>query len=203
MNDQPTVASRVGNVLIASALLLGTTAQISVAARPGPMAQSATSEETRPPQEGRKHGRGHRHHIDLTTAAAELGTTEPELREALGLPENPEAHGRERFEAAAIQLGVSEADLREALGITLDPETGRLMRPQTRPDLGAAAARLDVTEAELRDAFGGRGGGQHGQRPQLDVAGAAEAFGVSEAELTELLGIQNRPSGPRTGSRRL
>lgn len=50
--------------------------------------------------------------MDLATAAAKLGVTEPQLREALGDMEQ----GPPDIAAAASKLGVSEDSLQEALG---------------------------------------------------------------------------------------
>jgi len=52
-------------------------------------------------------------YIDLATAAAKLGVTEQQLRDALDL-------GQRRLDlaAAAKKLGISEGSLREALGLS-------------------------------------------------------------------------------------
>ncbi len=193
-------------VAIASAVLLGSMGIANLSsANSGDTLVAQSSPSAEQPQEGHRggHSRGRHQRIDFTTAAAELNTTEAELKAALGIPENHQEERRERqarFEGAATQLGVTSEALREALGITLDPE-GRPQRPRTRPDLAAAAEQLNVTEAELRAAFGSpeagdrRGGRRGGSRPRLDIAGAAEQFGVSEAELAEILGIPTPPPG--------
>lgn len=178
-------------VAIATAILLGAMGYADVSTA----APSLNSEAQLRVQHAKGHhggsGRGRHHRIDFAAAAAELGTTEAELKAALGLPENREEAARARFQAAASELGVTPEALRDALGITLDAE-GRPQRPRTRPDLAAAAAQLNVTEAELRTAFGLPEDGRRGQRPRLDIAGAAAQFGVSEAELIEILGIPAR-----------
>lgn len=183
--------STAGKGLLVTALLLGTVADVATAA--GPMGRADSAQAVK---DGHRRGRGH-HRLDLEAAAAELGTTQVALREALGLPDREERRerGRERFTSAAAALGVTEAQLRDALGVTLDGQ-GRPQRPQTRPDLAAVASELDVTEAELRAAFGFGEGGR-GRRPRLDIAGAAEQFGVSEAELRQVLGLRER--GDRRG----
>jgi hypothetical protein len=96
----------------------------------------------------------------LATAAAELGTTEDELRDTMHnfmqtqrearQGQGPQA-GPPDFTAIAQQYGVTEVEFRRIMGI---PE---------RPDFAAAAAQLGVTEDALRnalrDAHGNRGNG--------------------------------------------
>jgi hypothetical protein len=53
--------------------------------------------------------------MDLATAAAKLGVTETQLREALG-----EFQGLPDMAAAAAKLGVAEDSLREALGVSVN-----------------------------------------------------------------------------------
>ncbi|MEO1095848.1 MAG: hypothetical protein AAFX01_13215 [Cyanobacteria bacterium J06638_28] len=168
---------------VASACLLGAVgyANISNATSAATLvAQNAS------PEQGQRQGRHHR--IDFAAAATELGTTEAELKTALGLPENPPERQRPDLAAAATQLGVTETQLQTALGITIET-----VRPRTRPDLTAVAADLGVTEAALREALGkpeGEGGRQGGRRrPRLDIAGAANQLGVTEDALIEALGI--------------
>ena len=51
--------------------------------------------------------------MDLATAAAKLGVTEQQLRDALG----DSSQGPPDFSVVAEQLGISEESLREALGL--------------------------------------------------------------------------------------
>ncbi|MEB3289765.1 MAG: hypothetical protein VKI82_07610 [Leptolyngbya sp.] len=87
---------------------------------------------------------------DLAAAAAQLGTTEEELRTSLhehmqsqhqSRPGQGPQAGPPDFTALAQQYGVSEAEFRSILGIP------------NRPDLAAAASQLGVSEAALRDAL--------------------------------------------------
>ncbi|MGF1513343.1 MAG: hypothetical protein ACFB5Z_06565 [Elainellaceae cyanobacterium] len=175
-------AALVGAIGVANANAANTSA---TDLRPDQAARTSGAERVKRHHGGR--GRGH-HRIDFADAAAELNTTEAELKAALGIPENREEAARARFVAAAAELDVTPEALRDALGVSIDPETGRPERPRTRPDLEAAATQLGVTAAELRAAFGfSEEDGRRG--PRLDIAGAAAQFGVSEAELTELLGL--------------
>lgn len=116
-------------------------------------------------ESGDDQGCRERRRPDLGATAQQLGITEAELRDALGLPEEP---------------------------IALD-ENGRPTAPLPRPDLAAAAQQLGITEAELRTAMGlpeeGLGRGHH--RP--DFAAAAQTLGVTEDALKAALGIPERP----------
>lgn len=147
--------------------------------------------------------------LNLATAAEQLGTTEAELRSALGLPAPGEQPDREammarrqamrqqveaRLSAAAAELGVEEADLVAAM------RSQWQQRGQNGRGLTAMAEELGVSEAELRSALmpenswreGARAGGR---RPGLDTAAAAEALGVTEAEVIDALGLnQRRPN---------
>jgi hypothetical protein len=141
------------------------------------------------------HGRGHR--PDLAVTAAELGVSETELREALGLPdERPE---RPDLATAAAQLGVSETELREAM------ESARAaMREQhqaaraegERPQRGGrgealatVASQLGVSETNLKAALG-----LPDQRPERpDLAAAASQLGISETELQDALRSSRSP----------
>ena len=102
--------------------------------------------------------------------------------------------------AVAETLGVTEEALKTALG---DPQQGP-------PDLAAAAAQLGVAEEALTDALGvsGRPGNapRPDDRPKLDIAGAAEALGVTEAELIAALrlpqgGAFHKAGAPSGGTR--
>ena len=66
--------------------------------------------------------------IDFKAAAAKLGVTEQQLKDALGVPANPPnpslGNGRPPrpdLEAAATKLGVTEQQLKDALGIPPHP----------------------------------------------------------------------------------
>ncbi|MFB8790344.1 MAG: hypothetical protein U7123_16200 [Potamolinea sp.] len=63
--------------------------------------------------------------IDFAAAAAKLGISEAQLKQALGVPETPPANGerppRPDFKAAAAKLGVTEQQLMDALGIRPRP----------------------------------------------------------------------------------
>lgn len=151
-----------------------------------------------PPEGGRPHRR-----IDFAAAASQLGTTEPELRTALGLPAQPPERPRPNLPAAASTLGVTEEQLRTALGITIDPQTNRPVPSQTRPNLETAAAQLNVTEEQLRTALGipdRSPTGERPARPQLDIAGAATRLGVTQEQVIRALGIEAPTGTPVTGA---
>lgn len=78
---------------------------------------------------GEQQGRPRRPYrkIDFAVAAQKLGVTEAQLKQALGVPENPPENP------------------------TTAPNG---TRRRTRPDLKAAATKLGVTEEKLRDALG-------------------------------------------------
>lgn len=64
--------------------------------------------------------------INLATVAQKLGVSEAKLKEALGVPVNPnDAPGKQPprpdLKGSASKLGVSEEQLREALGIPTVP----------------------------------------------------------------------------------
>jgi hypothetical protein len=165
--------------------------------------------------------RKERRRIDFSAAAAQLGTTEAELKEALGVPARPpegdrpenrpenrpegSRPARPSFQEAATQLGVSEEQLTQALGLTIDPQTGEPSRPRNRPDLQAAATELGVTKEQLKAALGMPDRppteGPQGRRGRLDIAGAATKLGVTEDQLIQALGIPARPAGDRPGDR--
>lgn len=197
----------------ASMLLLGAIAHpaqasVSPLTQPGTetapllLAQRQRPEPSGPA--GQQQGRPRRR-IDFAAAAARLGTTEANLREALGLPAQPRTPGdrANRLREAADQLNVSEERLRQALGITLDPQTGQPVRPRTRPNLPAAATQLGVTETQLRTALGLPEPGEgRRSRPRLDIQGAASRLGVTEQQLREALGIPARPADNSRPNRR-
>ncbi|MBD2464212.1 hypothetical protein H6G89_24725 [Oscillatoria sp. FACHB-1407] len=86
------------------------------------------------PQPGQQEGcRGHRR-PDFAAAAQQLGVTEAELIQALGLPAEPPANSGDRpqgarprldIPGAAQRLGVTEEQLVEALGIPRRPPGDR------------------------------------------------------------------------------
>ncbi|MBE7384922.1 MAG: hypothetical protein F6J95_026355 [Leptolyngbya sp. SIO1E4] len=167
-------------------------AGLSSTQQPDSARSAAIAQASPQPAEGSP---GHRHHhIDFAAAAATLGTSEAELKGALGLPEAPPERPRPDLAAAANQLGVSEADLQAALGVSPDSD-GQTMRGG-RPDLATAAAELEVTETDLRTALGIPANSPDRQRLQLDIASAASQLGVSEVQLIDALGIPT-PQGDR------
>ncbi|MEH1906468.1 hypothetical protein, partial [Nostoc sp.] len=99
---------------------------------------------------------------DFAAAAAKLGVSEAQLKDALGVPANFSNQGdrnqrptRPNFAAAAAKLGVSEAQLKDALGVPANfPNQGDRNQRPTRPNFAAAAAKLGVSEAQLKDALG-------------------------------------------------
>jgi hypothetical protein len=146
--------------------------------------------------------------LNLEAAAEQLGTTEAELRSALGLPapgEQPDREAmmarrqamRQRAEAhlsaAAAELGIEEADLVAAM------RSQWQQRGQNGRGLAAMAEELGVSEAELRSALMPENGWREraradGRRPGLDTAAAAETLGVTEADVIDALGLnQKRP----------
>jgi hypothetical protein len=98
---------------------------------------------------------------DFAAAAAKLGVTEQQLKDALGVPANPPGQAdrngrppRPDFKAAAAKLGVSEQQLKDALGVPANPPGDRNHQRPPRPDFKAAAAKLGVSEQKLKDALG-------------------------------------------------
>lgn len=159
-----------------------------------------SSPDSAPSGMGDRGGRHSHPRIDWAAAAAKLGTTETELREALGLPVQMRERQRPNLQAAAAQLNVTEAQLQQALGITIDPQTGQPAPPRTRPNLETAAQQLGVTEDQLKTALGfpergerSEGNRQRGERPRLDIAGAATKLGVTEQQIVDALGLPARP----------
>lgn len=80
--------------------------------------------------------------IDFAAAAAKLGVTEAQLKDALGVPANPPSPSdrnqrppRPDFNDAAKKLGVTEQQLTDALGIPPHPPDGD--RPANPPDGGS------------------------------------------------------------------
>jgi hypothetical protein len=66
------------------------------------------------------------------------------------------------------------------------------------PDFAAAAQKLGISEADLKAALGvtsdSQGApGTPGQRPRLDIKGAATKLGITEQQLVNALGIPPRP----------
>jgi hypothetical protein len=130
--------------------------------------------------------------IDFAAAAAKLGISEAQLKQALGVPETPPTNGerppRPDFKAAATKLGITEQKLIEALGIPPRPP---------KPNFAAAATKLGVSEAQLKQALGvPETPPTNGQRPpRPDFKAAAEKLGVTEQKLIEALGIPPHPPG--------
>jgi membrane-bound lytic murein transglycosylase B len=147
-------------------------------------------------REGRRNHRG----PDFAAAAQKLGISEATLKEALGVPTNPQVTPGQRpprpdFKAAAAKLGITEEQLVNALGIPPRPP---------RPDFAAAAQKLGVEEADLKAALGVPTNPPStpptpGQRPpRPDFKAAAEKLGVTEEQLVNALGIPPRP--PQDGN---
>jgi hypothetical protein len=159
------------------------------------IAQSTSQNSAPATTESRPDGmKKRRHRIDFAAAATKLGVTEAQLKTALGVPAQRQKRPRLDLQATATKLGVTEAQLQQALGITIDPQTGRPMRPKTRPNLQAAATQLGVTKAQLKAAMGlpAKGDRTH-QRPRLDISGAATKLGVTQQQLVDALGIPAQP----------
>ncbi len=184
--------------LIALPVLIGTfgcVAQNKTAAQTSNQLAQASSQPNQQ-QEGRGNHRG----PDFAAAAQKLGISEAKLREALGVPTNPQATPGQRppkpdFKAAAAKLGITEQQLVDALGIPPHPP---------RPDFAAAAQKLGVSEANLKAALGVPANPPStlptpGQRPpRPDFKAAAAKLGVTEEQLVNALGIPPRP--PQDGN---
>ena len=86
---------------------------------------------------------------DFKAAAAKLGVTETQLKNALGVPANPPNPGDRNQRPPRPDLK------KNALGVPANPPNpgDRNQRPP-RPDFKAAAAKLGVTEQQLKDALG-------------------------------------------------
>lgn len=195
--------------LLSAALLMVGSIGYAVSAQSSPIqgdriAQSSPTDASPNSSEGQRQS-GRRPRIDFAAAATQLGTTEAELKEALGLPaQPPEGDRPERMrpnlQEAATTLGVTEDQLLQALGITIDPATGRPSRSGERPDLQAAATQLGVTEEQLKAALGHPGQRANGDRPEgrprMDIPGAAAKLGVTEDQLIQALGLPDRRERP-------
>jgi hypothetical protein len=125
-------------VLTAIPVLVGTMAFISPnqtnAANRSERIAQATDAPNSPPDGQHKPPR-----IDFAAAAAKLGVTEAQLKDALGVPANPPSPSdrnqrppRPNFNDAAKKLGVTEQQLTDALGIPPHPPDGD--RPANPPD---------------------------------------------------------------------
>jgi hypothetical protein len=75
------------------------------------------------------------HRPDFKAAAAKLGVTEQQLKDALGVRANPPSQSdrsqrppRPDFKAAATKLGVTEQQLKDALGVPANPPGDRQNR---------------------------------------------------------------------------
>ena len=149
---------------------------------------------TTAPQNNRQFGQA----MDWAGAAAKLGVTEQQLRDALNIT----GGGIPDIAAAATKLGVTEQALRDAMGFTGSGFPGGGFQGGAGPaiDYAAAAAKLGVTEEQLRAALGDMSQGQ------LDFTAAANKLGVTVEALQAALGFQPGifPGGiltiPPTGS---
>lgn len=146
-----------------------------------------------PPQPDAPPGQQGQHRppkIDFAAAAAKLGVSEAQLKQALGVPNSPNGQKRRPdLKAAAAKLGVSEAQLVQALGIPPRPP---------RPDFAAAASKLGVSEAQLKAALGvpakPPSSDDRSQRPpRPDFKAAAAKLGVTEQQLVDALGVPPHP----------
>lgn len=179
--------------LIALPVLVGTFGFVAlnqaIAQSPNRLAQNSSQPNQQ--QEGRRNHRG----PDFAAAAQKLGISEATLKEALGVPTNPQATPGQRpprpdFKAAAAKLGITEQQLVDALGMPPRPP---------RPDFAAAAQKLGVSEADLKTALGVPTNPPStpptpGERPpRPDFKAAAEKLGVTEEQLINALGIPPRP----------
>ncbi|MFL9455164.1 hypothetical protein [Scytonema tolypothrichoides] len=134
---------------------------------------------------------------DWKAAAAKLGVTEQQLKDALGVPANPPSQAdpnqrppRPDWKAAAAKLGVTEQQLKDALGV----------RPHPRPNLKAASAKLGVTEQQLKDALGVPANppdraAPNQRPPRPDLKAVAAKLGVTEQQLKDALGVPPHPRG--------
>jgi membrane-bound lytic murein transglycosylase B len=183
---------------IAIPVIVGTFGCVALnqAAAQSPNRLAQNSSQPNQQQEGRRNHRG----PDFAAAAQKLGITEAKLKEALGVPTNPQATPGQRpprpdFKAAAAKLGITEQQLVDALGIPPRPP---------RPDFAAAAQKLGVSEANLKAALGVPANPPStpptpGQRPpRPDFKAAAAKLGVTEEQLVNALGIPPRP--PQNGN---
>lgn len=184
--------------LIALPVLVGTFGFVAlnqaIAQSPNRLAQNSSQPNQQ--QEGRRNHRG----PDFAAAAQKLGISEATLKEALGVPTNPQATPGQRpprpdFKAAAAKLGITEQQLVDALGMPPRPP---------RPDFAAAAQKLGVSQADLKTALGVPTNPPStpptpGERPpRPDFKAAAEKLGVTEEQLINALGIPPRP--PQDGN---
>lgn len=168
----------------------------------GATAQSRLAQASPQPTPEDRGQNGQRHRSpDFAAAAQKLGITEAKLKDALGVPANPQATPGQRpprpdLKAAAAKLGITEQQLVDALGTP--PR-------RSRPNFAAAAQKLGVSEANLKAALGVPANPSTtpptpGQRPpKPDFKAAAAKLGVTEQQLVDALGVPSRP--PQDGNR--
>ncbi|MDD5288368.1 MAG: hypothetical protein PHY28_04580 [Dehalococcoidales bacterium] len=162
----------------------GTTKEPAVTSSTPTTADTATSPTAISPQGERPSMQA----IDYAAAAAKLGITEQQLRDALGADTQQSLD----IAAAANKLGITEEALREALGFQWGAQSPGGERPSMPAiDYAAAAAKMGITEQQLRDALGAD------TQQSLDIAAAANKLGITEEALREALGFQggNFPGG--------
>lgn len=95
-----------------------------------------------------------------------------------------------------LAVNQANAQVRPRMAQNTQQPEGR--RPHREPDFAAAAEKLGITEAALKAALGVTSDTQAtpGQRPRLDIPGAATTLGITEEQLVNALGMPPRPPRP-------
>jgi hypothetical protein len=104
------------------------------------------------------------------------------------------------FGCVALNQAIAQSPNRLAQDSS-QPNQQREGRRHRGPDFAAAAQKLGISEADLKAALGVTSDSQAtpgtpGQRPRLDIKGAAATLGITEEQLVNALGIPPRPPRP-------
>ncbi len=133
-------------LITAIPVLVGTVALISLNQTAAANRLEQIAQSSQPPNESPDEHRPPR--PDFLAAAAKLGVTEQQLKDALGVPANPPNPGdpnqrppRPDFQAAAAKLGVTEQKLKDALGIPPHPP---------RPDFQAGCSEVGCHRTTIK-----------------------------------------------------
>ncbi len=102
------------------------------------------------------------------------------------------------FGCVALNQATAQSPNRLAQNSSQPNQQQEGRRNHRGPDFAAAAQKLGISEADLRAALGVTSDSQAtpGQRPRLDIKGAATTLGITEEQLVNALGIPPRRPRP-------
>lgn len=105
------------------------------------------------------------------------------------------------FGCVALNQATAQSPNRLAQNSSQSNQQREGRRNHRGPDFAAAAQKLGISEADLKAALGVTSDshgtpGTPGQRPRLDIKGAAAKLGITEEQLVNALGIPPRPPRP-------